>query len=300
MDRLLRRRGRRPGADPGPLPAHEAAGAGPHQAGRLPGHGVDPVREHHPPRPGAVVPRRRVRRAPHPGLHPLERGGHGDAGPTTAAKASADTSPPTPARPRSTRSASTTSSGASPTAASGDLVFFQGHASPGHLRPRLRRRAADRGPARPLPPGGVGGRGLPSLPPSPPPARLLGVPHRLHGARPAVRHLPGPRQPLPAPPRDRRHRAKPGLGLRRRRRARRGGVHGALAVAGREHLDNLIFVVNCNLQRLDGPVRGNGKIIQEAEATFRGAGWNVDQGRSGDRSGTSCWPATSTASCSTR
>ncbi len=50
---------------------------------------------------------------------------------------------------------------------------------------------------------------------------------------------------------------------------------GALGVAGREHLDNLIFVVNCNLQRLDGPVRGNGKIIQEAEAMFRGAGWNV-------------------------
>ncbi|MHB8328062.1 MAG: pyruvate dehydrogenase (acetyl-transferring), homodimeric type, partial [Acidimicrobiales bacterium] len=50
---------------------------------------------------------------------------------------------------------------------------------------------------------------------------------------------------------------------------------GALGVAGREHLHNLIFVVNCNLQRLDGPVRGNGKIIQEAEALFRGAGWNV-------------------------
>jgi pyruvate dehydrogenase E1 component len=50
---------------------------------------------------------------------------------------------------------------------------------------------------------------------------------------------------------------------------------GALGVAGREHLDNLIFVVNCNLQRLDGPVRGNGKIIQEAEAMFRGAGWDV-------------------------
>ncbi len=48
-----------------------------------------------------------------------------------------------------------------------------------------------------------------------------------------------------------------------------------LAVAAREHLDNLIFVVNCNLQRLDGPVRGDGKIIQELEATFRGAGWNV-------------------------
>ena len=50
---------------------------------------------------------------------------------------------------------------------------------------------------------------------------------------------------------------------------------GALSVAGRERLDNLVFVVNCNLQRLDGPVRGNGKIIQELEGVFRGAGWNV-------------------------
>ncbi|MGC1513720.1 MAG: pyruvate dehydrogenase (acetyl-transferring), homodimeric type [Acidimicrobiales bacterium] len=50
---------------------------------------------------------------------------------------------------------------------------------------------------------------------------------------------------------------------------------GALSIAARERLDNLIFVVNCNLQRLDGPVRGNGKIIQELEAVFRGAGWNV-------------------------
>lgn len=50
---------------------------------------------------------------------------------------------------------------------------------------------------------------------------------------------------------------------------------GAISMAGREKLDNLIFVVNCNLQRLDGPVRGNGKIIQELEGVFRGAGWNV-------------------------
>ncbi|WP_290887810.1 pyruvate dehydrogenase (acetyl-transferring), homodimeric type [Arenimonas sp.] len=50
---------------------------------------------------------------------------------------------------------------------------------------------------------------------------------------------------------------------------------GAIGVAGREGLDNLIFVINCNLQRLDGPVRGNGKIIQELEGSFRGAGWNV-------------------------
>ena len=46
-------------------------------------------------------------------------------------------------------------------------------------------------------------------------------------------------------------------------------------MASRENLDNLIFVINCNLQGLDGPVRGNGKIIQELEGDFRGAGWNV-------------------------
>jgi pyruvate dehydrogenase E1 component len=50
---------------------------------------------------------------------------------------------------------------------------------------------------------------------------------------------------------------------------------GAISLAGREKLDNLIFVINCNLQRLDGPVRGNGKIVQELEADFRGTGWNV-------------------------
>jgi pyruvate dehydrogenase E1 component len=50
---------------------------------------------------------------------------------------------------------------------------------------------------------------------------------------------------------------------------------GAITLAAREELDNLVFVVNCNLQRLDGPVRGNGKVIQELEAVFRGAGWNV-------------------------
>jgi pyruvate dehydrogenase E1 component len=50
---------------------------------------------------------------------------------------------------------------------------------------------------------------------------------------------------------------------------------GALSVVVRGRLDNLVFVVDCNLQRLDGPVRGNGKIIQELEAMFRGASWNV-------------------------
>ncbi len=58
---------------------------------------------------------------------------------------------------------------------------------------------------------------------------------------------------------------------------------GAIALAGRERLGNLVFVVNCNLQRLDGPVRGNGKIIQELETIFRGAGWNVIKVIWGDR-----------------
>ncbi|MGB2130361.1 MAG: pyruvate dehydrogenase (acetyl-transferring), homodimeric type, partial [Marinobacterium sp.] len=50
---------------------------------------------------------------------------------------------------------------------------------------------------------------------------------------------------------------------------------GAISLAGREQLENLVFVINCNLQRLDGPVRGNGKIVQELEGVFKGAGWNV-------------------------
>src|SRR3712207_4696644 len=58
---------------------------------------------------------------------------------------------------------------------------------------------------------------------------------------------------------------------------------GATSLAGREKLDNLIFVINCNLQRLDGPVRGNGKIIQELERSFRGSGWNVLKVIWGDR-----------------
>ncbi len=73
---------------------------------------------------------------------------------------------------------------------------------------------------------------------------------------------------------------------------------GFLQVAATEELDNLTFVVNCNLQRLDGPVRGNGKIIQELEAQFRGAGWNVIKvvwGREWDR----CWPPTATTRWST-
>ena len=67
-----------------------------------------------------------------------------------------------------------------------------------------------------------------------------------------------------------------GVGVPRRRRdGRAWNRRGALRIAAGEGLDNLIFVINCNLQRLDGPVRGNSNVIQELEGVFRGAGWNV-------------------------
>ena len=72
---------------------------------------------------------------------------------------------------------------------------------------------------------------------------------------------------------------------------------GAITLAARENLDNLIWVINCNLQRLDGPVRGNGKIIQELEALFRGAGWNVIKVIWGSI-GTTCSRRTRPACCS--
>jgi pyruvate dehydrogenase E1 component len=97
-------------------------------------------------------------------------------------------------------------------------------------------------------------------------------------------------------PLDRRHHRPQGLGLLRRRRDGRAGIAGRDRHGGREKLDNLVIVVNCNLQRLDGPVRGNGKIIQELEGEFRGAGWNVVKVIWG-RAGTRCWPRTRTASC---
>ena len=67
---------------------------------------------------------------------------------------------------------------------------------------------------------------------------------------------------------------------------------GCIGLAGREKLDNLTWVINCNLQRLDGPVRGNGKIIQELEGIFRGAGWNVIKVHLGQRLGRAARAAT--------
>ena len=222
-----------------------------------------------------MVPRRRGPRAAHPRVHPLERDGDGRPRQPPLRRASAATSRRSRRRPRSTTSGFNHFFRGKADGGFGDQVFIQGHAAPGHLRPRVPRGAPHRGAPRPVPARGVRRR-APELPAPAPPARLLGVPDRLDGPRPAERRLPGALQPLPATTTRSSTRAR-----------RRCGASSATArwtsprrppgssLAAREQLDNLIFVVNCNLQRLDGPVRGNGKVIQELEATFRGAGWNV-------------------------
>ena len=121
------------------------------------------------------------------------------------------------------------------------------------------------------------------------------------GLGPIERDLPGPVQPLPARPAASRTPPQSHVW------AFLGDGEmdepeslGAIGVAAREELDNLTFVINCNLQRLDGPVRGNGKIIQELESYFRGAGWNVIKVDLGPRLGPAAGARTATACWSTR
>ena len=177
--------------------------------------------------------------------------------------------------------------------------LLPGPRRPRHLRPGLPRRPTHRDPARQLPPGDRRQRAL-QLPPPPPHARLLGVPHRLAWASapstPSTRPVSTATWPTGASPTPAASRVWAFLGDGE---CDEPESLGALSLAARESLDNLTFVVNCNLQRLDGPVRGNGKIIQELEAVFRGAGGTSSRS-SGARSGTSCSPETSTASSSTR
>ena len=158
--------------------------------------------------------------------------------------------------------------------APGDQVYFQGHASPGiyaraFVEGRLSEDQLDNFRFE------VGATGCSSYPHPRPDARVLGVPDGVDGAR-----------PLNAIAQAHVSRYLHARGMVDTTDSRVWGfvgdgefdepeTIGALGMAGREHLDNLVFVVNCNLQRLDGPVRGNGKVIQEFEALFRGAGWNV-------------------------
>ena len=110
-----------------------------------------PVHQHDQPRAGAVLPGRRGARAPHPAAGPLERRRDGPARPTTGTRGSAATSRRTPPRPACTRSGFNHFFQGKDDPGGGDQVFFQGHAAPGHLRPRLPRGPPVRGPARPLP-----------------------------------------------------------------------------------------------------------------------------------------------------
>jgi pyruvate dehydrogenase E1 component len=156
----------------------------------------------------------------------------------------------------------------------GDLVFTQGHSAPGmyaqaFLQGRLTAEQLDRFRQE------VGGNGLPSYPHPwlmpdfwqfPTVSMGLGPIMAIYQAR-FMRYLHGRGF---ADNSERKVWAFLGDG-----ETDEPESLGAIGMAGREKLDNLVFVVNCNLQRLDGPVRGNGKIIQELEAEFRGAGWNV-------------------------
>ena len=213
MDRLARCRDRRQGSHPGPVPRLEAPRARPGAAGRLPGRGVDALRQHDPARRAGLVPRRRRARAPHPGLHPLERGGDGGQRQPPGRR---HRRPPLDlrlARPRSTRSASTTSSAArttgSPATTSTSRATPRRASTPapssrgGSTRSSSTTSGAS---SRPATAGAV------DLPPPVADARLLGVPDRVDGPRPDQRDLPGPLQPLPAEPPARRHDRRRGSG----------------------------------------------------------------------------------------
>jgi len=155
----------------------------------------------------------------------------------------------------------------------GDLIYFQGHASPGiyaraFLEGRVTREQLEN--FRRNLKGGLESYPHPWLMPDfwqfPTVSMGLGPIQAIYQAR-FMRYLED--RGL-TPPTDRRVWAFLGDG-----ETDEPETLGAITLASREKLDNLIFVVNCNLQRLDGPVRGNGQIIQELEAAFRGAGWNV-------------------------
>ena len=162
-----------------------------------------------------------------------------------------------------------------PMTRSGDHDLFPGPRRAGHLRARVPRRPHRRAASAQFPPGTGARRRAVVLSASVADAGFLAVPDRLDGAGADHVDLPGAVQPLPRRPRPDERTSGHGLGFLGDGEMDEPETLGALTLASREQLDNLIWVVNCNLQRLDGPVRGNGKIIQELEAAFRGAGWNV-------------------------
>ena len=206
--------------------------------------------------------------------------------PTRLKKASAATSRRSRRRRRCTRWASTTSSAAMAKAATArDVIFFQGHAAPGiyaraYLEGRIDETHLENFRRELKPGGGLSSYPHPWLMPDfweyPTVSMGLGPIMAIYQAR-FMRYLED-RGLKPAS--DAKVWAFLGDGETDEPEAL-----GAITLPAREKLDNLIFVINCNLQRLDGPVRGNGQIIQELEAAFRGAGWNVIKVHLGPRVG---------------
>ena len=167
----------------------------------------------------------------------------------------------------------------------GDLLFVQGHVAPGIYARSFLEGRHQRGAAAPVPPGG--GRRRPVVVPPPvADAGLLAVPHGVDGPGPAHGDLPGAVPQVPGQPRAGRHGDRGTCGRSSATARWTSPSRSARSRwPGREKLDNLIFVVNCNLQRLDGPVRGNGKIIQELEADLPGRRLERRQGGVGLRLG---------------
>ena len=157
----------------------------------------------------------------------------------------------------------------------GDLVSIQAHAAPGiYARAFLEGRLTAeqlQNFRRELQPGG----GLSSYPHPRNMPDFWQMPCASMGLSTPSCDLPGALRQVPGEPRPEATQRRQGLGFIGDGESDEPEVLGTINIAARERLDNLVLVVNCNLQRLDGPVRGNGKIIQELERSFRGAGWNV-------------------------
>ena len=210
-------------AGAGALPDVAAAGTRRRTAGGDPGADVDRLRQHHPDRTGAVVPRRRGRRAPLPGVDPMERGHHGAprAAPGSRCRrphldlrvvGGAVRGRLQPLLPRQVASRRRRPG------------VHPGPRLPRHLRARLPGGPAQRRPARRLPPGAQPPRRRAAVLPAPAAdARLLGVPDGVDGPRPDERDLPGPVQPLPARPGHQGHLRPARVGVPRRRRDGRAG-----------------------------------------------------------------------------
>ena len=282
MGRVARRRHRRPGQDAGPVPAVEDHRAGPRAPGRLAGRGA--ARR-------TSTPSRPTSSRGSPATSTSSAASAPSSGgtrrswwstPTSTPTASAATSRPSPRARRCTRSASTTSSAGKEDGLRRRPRLHPGPRRARHLRPRLPRGSPRRARPRQLPP-----RGQPARRPGSGFGGLSSYPHPWlmpdFWEYPTVSMGLGPINSI--------YQARFNRYLHNRHiddtsqsrvwcfvgdgECDEPETLGSISLAARERLDNLTWVVNCNLQRLDGPVRGNDKIIQELESVFRGAGWNV-------------------------